>query len=96
MIANIEPGSAGFGSVNPELQATIEKAKASVNRSVNLIILIGGAIREMKVVPSGTLYAMVMTRVDLETFNNMIEWLKEQKLIAVNGNMLTWTGEEKA
>ena len=52
------------------------------------------AIRDAKQIPSGTLYAMVMGAMDLQTYNNVLGILKRTKLVTERGYLLTWTGPE--
>jgi len=67
---------------------TREQIKASLNAT----IAIADAIRELKVVPSGHLYAAVMEHMDLLTFNCLINRLKGAGLVRETNNELHWTG----
>lgn len=48
------------------------------------------AIREAKQVPSGTLYAVLMGKLDLATYERIIQTLKNTGLVTESGHMLTW------
>jgi hypothetical protein len=56
---------------------------------------IGYAIHQVKEIPSGTLYAAVMGKVDLHTFNACLATLEKTGLIKVEGShLIRWTGGE--
>jgi hypothetical protein len=58
---------------------------------------IGEAIRELRVVPSGELYARIAGVVSLETFKGALDILRRTQLVRVlPDNRLEWIGEAVA
>lgn len=54
---------------------------------------IAEAIRELREVPSGTIYAHIMGKVDFESFQKIIGILKRAKLIEeTDAHLLRWIG----
>lgn len=49
-------------------------------------------IREAKRIPSGTLYATLIGRMDLEAYNKMVGMLKNTGLVTEVAHELVWTG----
>jgi hypothetical protein len=47
-------------------------------------------IRELKRVPSGVLYAQLQGKMDLTTYNKIIETLKNTGLVKENNFLLEW------
>jgi len=69
---------------------TVEQAKAAVNA----VLAISEAIRELKTVPSGELYAHVCDKMELRTYEAIIQTLKNARLVEERAHMLTWIGPE--
>ena len=59
-----------------------------------MVRAIAEAIRELKRVPSGELYARVMGHVSLESYNQIILILKDSGLVSENSFELIWIGKE--
>lgn len=58
-----------------------------------ILAAVAEAIRELRSVPSGHLYAQLMGRMDFETYTKIIDRLKGAGLVAENkSNLLTWIG----
>ena len=57
-----------------------------------MLRIIAETIREASPVPSGVLYAGLMSKLDLQAYNKIIETLKRAGLVAESANILTWTG----
>jgi hypothetical protein len=56
---------------------------------------LGYAIHQAGEIPSGTLYAAIMGRIDLQTFNACLSTLEKTGLIKVEGShLIRWTGGE--
>ena len=51
---------------------------------------VADAIRELKTVPSGHLYAQLMGHMSLDTYNQIIGVLKVAKLIKEENHLLIW------
>jgi hypothetical protein len=64
-----------------------------LTQAVEVVAAIGTAIRDLKQVPSGELYAHVMHRLSLADYNNVISTLKNAGLIRVSNHLITWTGK---
>ena len=69
--------------------------KEQLSAAFQVTVAIAEAIRELKQVQSGILYARLMdnmTRMDLETFTAMIQTLKDTGLVTEDNYMLVWKG----
>lgn len=67
--------------------------KTQVNAAVNTVIAIAEAIRELKSVPSGHLYARVMSHMSLETYESVINTLKNAGVIKETNSELIWVAK---
>jgi len=56
---------------------------------------VGEAIRDLGSVPSGHLYAQLMGRMDLDTYNKLIGLLKQANLVEESNHLLTWVGPKE-
>lgn len=45
-------------------------------------------------IPSGHLYAQVMGKLDLDTYNTIIASLRRVRLVSLENHVLTWIGPE--
>ena len=63
-----------------------------VDAAIQATAEMGRAIREFGEVPSGLLYAHVMSTMDLPTFNRIIDLLKRGKMVTESNNVLKWIG----
>jgi hypothetical protein len=68
---------------------------AEVTKAIMVAAAVGDAIRELGSVPSGHLYAHLMGRMDLDTYNGCIKILKQAELVSEENHLLTWVGPEK-
>lgn len=66
-----------------------------VRAAFGLIITFADLIREVGRVPSGELYARVMDKLDLATYNRIIDQLKKAGLIEEKAHELIWIGPKK-
>ena len=58
---------------------------------------LGYAIHQVKEIPAGTLYAAIMSRVSLDTFNACLSTLEKSGLVKVEkSHLVKWTGGEIA
>lgn len=64
--------------------------KTQVNAAVNTVIAIAEAIRELGRVPSGHLYARVMSHMSFETYDSVINTLKNAGVIKETNSELIW------
>lgn len=53
------------------------------------------AIRDLGSVPSGHLYARLISYMQLPTYNALIDSLKRQGLVSEKAHLLTWVGPPK-
>lgn len=72
------------------MEATTHELKAGFN----IILAVTEAIREARELPSGTLYALLCGKMDLPTYERMIQILKNTKLVEEKAHMLRWIGPE--
>ncbi len=81
--------NAGRGlSLNP-----MNTTKQQVASAVNATLALAEAIRQLKQVPAGTLYAQLMPVMDLDQFNALIRILVNAGLVRQDqSHLLTWIG----
>ena len=61
--------------------------------AIQVIKAIADAIKELGSVPSGHLYAQVMSKMDVQSYNRIIDILKGAGLVKEDGqHLLTWVG----
>jgi hypothetical protein len=66
--------------------------KEQVAAALMATAAIGEAIRDLGSVPSGELYARLMDRLSLESYQAAIGVLKRAGLVEEKGHVLRWTG----
>lgn len=66
---------------------------AEVKAAVQVVVAVGEAIKELKSVPSGHLYARLMGRMSLETYNKIIGVLVKTGAVKEENHVLTWVGQ---
>ena len=64
--------------------------ESKVTTWMGLIKAIADAIKELKEVPSGHLYARLMGKLSLDQYNTVIEILTDAKWIKVEYHLITW------
>jgi hypothetical protein len=70
---------------------TTNITKAELNAGMQILIAVGQAIRELKTVPAGHLYARLMGKMDLEQFDAMIGVLEKQGLVKrTSDHQIAW------
>lgn len=60
--------------------------------AVEIIMAVAEAIRSLKSVPSGHLYARLMGSMTLDDYQAVIGVLKRTGLVSESAHLLTWTG----
>lgn len=70
-------------------------SKEQILTAYQITFIIGDEIRELKEVPSGHLYAMVMGKLSLEVYNGAIGALKRAGVVEERGNVLYWIEPSK-
>ena len=68
------------------MNATKEQTKAALQ----VVVAVAEAIRELKSIPSGHLYARLMDKLSLDQYNSIIGLLKRQGLVSESNYLLTW------
>jgi dUTP pyrophosphatase len=76
------------------LYPKVPKMSAMKNHraAVSVIMIVGDAVRELGSVPSGELYARLMSHMSLETYQGIIGGLKSAGLVKEESHLLTWVG----
>jgi hypothetical protein len=63
-----------------------------IEGTIQIVKAVADAIRELKEVPSGHLYAQLMGHMSLETYNQIIGLLKRADLIIEKNYLISWKG----
>jgi hypothetical protein len=63
---------------------------------VRILYAVADAIRELGSVPSGVLYAQLMGKMDLQTYELIIDRLKGAGLVKESSHELIWNGPGRA
>jgi hypothetical protein len=63
-----------------------------VKAAFTMVAAVAEAIREAGEIPSGTLYAALISRVDLQGYESIIRTLKNADLVSESAHMLKWIG----
>lgn len=67
--------------------------QVQIDAMKELILAIGQCIRELREVPSGHLYARLMGKINIETYQAIIQILINARVIEVSkGHVIKWTG----
>ena len=66
---------------------------SEVKAALGILIAVADAIRELGEVPSGHLYAHLMSKLSLEQYEQVIATLKQAGLITESNHLLSWVGE---
>jgi len=64
--------------------------KDETKAAVETILAVAEAIRELKEVPTGHLYAVLCGKLELQTFQKIIGMLKNAGLVTEANHVLTW------
>ena len=65
---------------------------AQVRAAMTILTVVSEAIRDLKEVPSGVLYANVISVLSLEQYNKAIELLKGAEMVTEQNHLLRWIG----
>lgn len=63
-----------------------------VKAALGILRAVADAIRELGEVPSGHLYAHLMSKLSLEQYEQIIGVLKQSSLVTESNHLLTWVG----
>ena len=69
---------------------------AAVKAAFEVLKAVADAIREIGSVPSGHLYACLMSDLSLDQYEQVIATLKQAGLITESHCLLTWVSEQKS
>ena len=64
-----------------------------VKAALGILRAVADTIRELGEVPSGHLYAHLMSKLSLEQYEQVIGVLKQAGLITESNHLLTWVGK---
>lgn len=68
-------------------------SKEQVRAALGVVMAVSETIRELKEVPSGTLYANLMGQLSLEQYTKVIDMLKRTGLVEeTQAHLLKWVG----
>lgn len=68
------------------------RATAKAKAIVAVIEAVSDCIRELGSVPSGHLYAQLMSKLNIDQYTAIISFLKDAGLVKESGYLLTWIG----
>ncbi len=71
----------------------IATTQNDVKAALGILKAVADAIRELGEVPSGHLYAHLMSKLSLEQYEQVIGVLKQAGLITESNHLLTWVGK---
>ena len=71
----------------------IATTQNDVKAALGILRAVADAIRELGEVPSGHLYAHLMSKLSLEQYEQVIGVLKQAGLITESNHLLTWVGK---
>lgn len=63
-------------------------------KAIEIVKAVAEAIRDLKEVPSGHLYAQLSKYMSLDLYNTIISQLEKLGLIKVNNHLITWVEKE--
>lgn len=67
--------------------------KAEIEAGINAVMAVGNALKELREVPEGTLYAVVMQYISLEQLRKILDMLIRANLvIRTPAHLLRWVG----
>lgn len=66
---------------------------AQEKAALGIVLAIGETIKELGSVPNGHLYAQLMGRMSLETYNKVIALLVKTGAVKEENHLLTWVGK---
>lgn len=64
--------------------------RSEIGGAMDIIKAVADAIKELKSVPSGHLYARLMPHMDFQTYNRIIDILKRSEIVVERSNELFW------
>ena len=88
-----QPKSDSVITDEPSLEITKSPSTPLVMAAIGVIQAIAEAIRELKRIPDGHLYAQVMSKIDLDSYNEIINTLVSSGVVERDGDVLVWKGK---
>jgi hypothetical protein len=72
---------------------TVQQNKKQVAAALEIVSAIAGLIQDVGRIPSGELYALLMGKMSIETYERIIQQLINTQLVRrERSHMLVWTG----
>jgi hypothetical protein len=71
--------------------------KEQLKAGLNTVLAVTEAIREAREIPAGTLYAVLMCKVDMQGFDKIVSIVTKgggSGLVEKRGDLLRWVGPE--
>ena len=66
---------------------------AQEKAALGIVLAVGEAIKDLGSVPNGHLYAQLMGKMNLETYNKVIAILVKTGAVKNENHLLTWVGK---
>ena len=70
--------------------------KEQLKSGLNMIVAVTEAIREAGEIPEGTLYGVLVGKIELPAFEKMVAMIVNTGLVEKRGNLLRWIGPQIA
>lgn len=67
--------------------------KNEIAAAIRIAVEIARVIRQLKIVPSGELYANACNTLTIDNYNAVIAMLTRQRLIRVDNHLITWIAD---
>lgn len=69
-----------------------EPTRSQVSAVLQMLRIVADAIKALGQVPSGELYAVLMPRMSLTTYEKMLSLLESSGVVTVSNHLITWVG----
>jgi hypothetical protein len=79
-----------------EPSSTKMPTPAQLQGTLQILLAVSDAIQDLGSVPSGKLYAHLMSHMNLSSYEKVVETLKRAGLVEEHAHVLTWVGPLKA
>jgi hypothetical protein len=73
-------------------EETTMSTKENVKAAINMVTAVAEAIRELREVPNGVLYAHVMGAMSMQDYESCLGVLKRAELVDEKNHVLRWVG----
>lgn len=72
----------------------MKTSKEQLKAGLDIILAVTEAIREAREIPAGTLYAVLMAKLDYQAFEKVVAIITGSGLVEKRGDVLRWVGPE--